>query len=137
MKETLVVICGVILLAACGASAANITPAMIAQTPTVYCQVVEQPDPAFLGGWMTEVENNKPVEFWLVKIGNRYGFYHFFRDNEKFKKKAPYAKWRKMYIKKDVILSPSSMFRFSLDKGQVYYQFKGGKPWNMKRIEAK
>ncbi len=135
MKKILVATCAILVLGGV-ASGANITPAIIAGTPNVYCDVIVGPHPILLGGWMTEVEHNNPVEFWLKKIGDKYAFHLFFRDNKKFKE-TPYSKWRKMIINGHAIFSPGAMFGFSTKNGKVFYRYKGGKSWEMKRIGAK
>lgn len=73
-----------ILLAGC-AGFQSIKQADIAGEPTVYCRVVNPPDPALLGHWrrIPPGQFNRPhaYSYWLVKKGDRYAlFYHW--DNK-------------------------------------------------------
>jgi hypothetical protein len=148
MKKVLIVVC-VILTLGCVTPGAKISPEVARMAhekpnitlefitknpPDVYCEIITGPDPILLGGWVTRVENNNPVEFWLVKKEGQYAFYFFLRDDATFKD-TPHSQWREMTIFGDQIYSPGKSFHFYTEGGRVYYKYKGGKPWEMKRIE--
>jgi hypothetical protein len=116
----------------------NITVEMIAKNPPGdrYCNVVVPPNPILVGGWMTRVEDNEPVEFWLAKREGQYAFYFFFRDDRTYKNK-PFSEWYEMTLFGDDIYSPGRAFHFYTKDGRVYYSHKGGEPWEMKRFEPK
>jgi hypothetical protein len=149
MKKTLIVVFAFLTLgcATSGAKIApdsanmaraspNITPEMIAKNPPdSYCEVVADPNPILLGGWMTRVGDNNPVEFWLVKKEDRYAFYFFLRDNSLLKERLM-SGWSEMILNGDWIYSPGMLFNFYTEGGKVYYRVRGGTPWEMKRIEV-
>jgi hypothetical protein len=158
MKRALIVICAFLTLG-CAASGArispdggkmspeiarladekpNITVQMIAPGPPEegYCNVVVPPNPILVGGWMTRVEDNRPVEFWLTRKHGQYALYFLFRDDGTYKDK-PFSEWYPANIAGDDIYSPGRAFHFYTEDGRVYYKYKGGKPWEMKRFEPK
>ncbi len=73
------------LLAGCAANKAAL-PADAAGEPTVYCRVVNPPDPALLGHWRrippTKFKRPHVFDYWLVKKDGGYAlFYHW--DNQR------------------------------------------------------
>lgn len=71
-----------LLALACACQPRLIKPSEVAGEPTVYCTVLNPPDPALLGYWRrsTPTQYNRPhfFNYWLVKKGDRYAvFYHW------------------------------------------------------------
>ncbi len=127
-------------LAVSFAWASQIKPSDIAGTPNVFCKVDKEPDPILMGHWgcnhkkydlKSGQTSMEPVEYWLVKFGDRYGLY-FHRVKSGTGK--TYSGWRKWYIKGSEINSGAEVKIFAKD-GSVYYQWKGDNPTKMTRIE--
>jgi len=131
------------ILLVCAASnvlAAEIKPSDVAGPPNVYCTLVAVPDAALLGhyGCVHRKHNEKtddyvmePVEYWLVKFGDKYGLYFYrVKDGKGRKLKG----WRKWYVRGDKITSGDDPTIFTKD-GDVYYQWRLDTPTKMTRIE--
>ena len=131
------------LLLVCIASivlAAEIKPSDVAGKPSAYCTVVKEPNPTLLGHYscVNRKQNEKggefvmePVEYWLGKLGDKYGLY-FYRVKDG--KGKAFRGWRKWYLEGDRIRSGESSEIFVKD-GDVYFRWKSEKPTKMTRIE--
>jgi hypothetical protein len=121
------------------ARCAEITPGDVAGKPDVFLKVVQEPNPLLLGHWgcthttthfKSGETSKEPVEYWLVKVGDRHAL-HFYRFKRSQDKK--YKGWREWTVKGDEITSPEIVI-FVKD-GAVHYQWKNDKPTPMTRIE--
>ena len=130
----------VLLVCATSALAAEINSSDVAGTPSVYCSVSKEPSPALVGHFagvqkkLNEKSNEyvmEPIEYWLLKKGDKYALYFYRVKDGKGKK---YSGWRKWYIKGDKINTGESAEIFVKD-GAVYYQWKFNEPAKLTRIE--
>lgn len=119
---------------------AEISRGDVSGKPEVYAKVVQQPNPVLLGHWgcthTTKVFKTgeiftEPIEYWLLKVEDRYALYFYRYKHGKEKK---YRGWREWTVKTDEISSPPEISIFAKD-GAVYYQWKDDKPTQMTRIE--
>lgn len=140
MKQLLITASLLLVCAATAALAAEIKPADVAGTPNVYCRVVKEPNPALLGHFgcvhrrlneETDAYVMEPIEYWLVKVGEKYAIY-FYRVKDGTGKK--FRGWRKWYLEGDRINSGEMAYMFVKD-GDVYYSWRNDKPTKMTRIE--
>jgi hypothetical protein len=122
------------------ARSAEIKPGDVSGTPEVFLKVVQQPNPVLLGHWgcthtttvfKTGDTFKEPIEYWLLKVGDRYAI-HFYRF--KHGKEKKYKGWREWTVKGDEIASPPEISIFVKD-GEVFYQWKNDQPTKMTRIE--
>jgi hypothetical protein len=141
-RATLAVLCllALVSLAVASSETKGITARDVAGKPDVFCKVVKEPDPAFLGGWKCvhrrysmKLHNyvTEPVQYWLVKVGDRYALY-LFREKPGVK---TYRGWREYTINGSEMTSKSGM-KFSVRDGDVHYSWEGDKPTRMTRIEG-
>jgi hypothetical protein len=121
---------------------AEITSQDVSGTPEVYVKVVQEPNPLLLGHWgcihTTTVAKTgdtfkEPIEYWLLKVGDRYAA-HFYRLKQGGVKK--YKGWREWTLKGDEIVTGTDVSIFVKD-GDVYYAWKTDKPTKMTRIAEK
>lgn len=140
MKKLVIMLCALLLCAATSALAAEIKPSDVSGTPNVYCRVVKEPNPALLGHFgcvhrrlneETDAYVMEPIEYWLIKTGEKYALY-FYRVKDGTGKK--YRGWRKWYLEGDRINSGEMAYMFVKD-GDVYYSWRNDKPTKMTRIE--
>jgi hypothetical protein len=148
MKRVLEFVLLMIALTACatpapetsGMGAVGISARDVAGTPDVFCKVTKEPDPALMGGWKcvhrrynmrTHQYVDEHVEYWLIKSGDRYGFF-FFRVKPEEK---TYRGWRDVSINGNTISSRAGFKVFAQD-GEVFYSWEGDKPTKMTRIEG-
>jgi len=140
MRKGAIILCLLLLYAANIVVAAEIRPSDVAGQPKVYCTVVKEPNPALLGHFscvnrkLNEKEDEyvmEPVEYWLVKYGDKYGLYFYRVKDGKGKK---YKGWRQWYLEGDRLNSGGSSEVFVKD-GEVYYRWKFDKPTKMTRIQ--
>lgn len=109
------------------------------KTPTVFCNVTKQPDPALMGGWKCifklQLEegstDTNPAEYWLIKVKDQYALY-FDRIARGGKKR--YMGWRDWTINGKEIDSGDAV-RIYTEKGEVFFCWKSEKPVKMTRIE--
>ena len=140
MRKYAIALC---LLLGCAASivlAAEISSSDVASKPNVFCTLVKEPNPALLGHYgcvhrkLNEKTNEytmEPIEYWLVKFGDKYGLYfHRVKDGEG----KIYRGWRQWYLEGDKINSGESSQIFVKD-GDIYFGWKHDKPTKMIRIE--
>ncbi len=108
--------------------------------PTAYCKVVQEPNPLLLGHFgcvhrkfdeKTSGYVMEPIEYWLVKLGDKYALY-FYRVKDG--KGKAYKGWRKWYLEGDRINSGGNLEIF-VKEGEVYYGWKSDRPTKMWRIE--
>jgi hypothetical protein len=133
-----VVVLSLVLLGAMlGAAAAE--PPRAAGKPSVYCNVVEVPNPQLLGGWKCvfplhlesgELDTN-PAKYWLVKEGDRYALY-FDRIARNGKKR--YSGWKDWTIRGAEIDSGTGVRIYAQD-GAVFLRWKDERPAKMTRID--
>lgn len=127
-----------LLVAWIGLVHAGISAQDVAGTPDAYCTVVEEPDPALMGGWkcifvrQTEEGTSEanPVQYWLVKRGERYALYYFRIAREGRKR---YVGWRDWTINGKEMNSNSGV-RVFLQDGKVYFSWQGNTPVEMEPI---
>ena len=140
MRKFAIAFCVLLVCAATAVLAAEIRPSDVAGKPNVFCTLVKEPDPALLGHYgcvhrkLNEKTNEytmEPIEYWLVKIGDKYGLY-FYRVKDG--KGKIYRGWRKWYIEGDKINSGESSQIFVKD-GDIYFRWRHDKPTKMTRIE--
>jgi hypothetical protein len=110
--------------------------------PDVFCKVTKEPDPLLLGGWKCIHHKydqklhkyvDEQVEYWLVKSGDRYGFYFYrVKPGEK-----TYKGWRECTINGNTISSRAG-YKVFTQNGEVFYTWGtgGDKPTKMTRIEG-
>lgn len=76
----------VVTLALAAPATRGINPQDISGKPELFCIVTSEPDPLLLGGWQCVHHRydrkaaryfDEPVEYWLVKSGDRYALYFF------------------------------------------------------------
>jgi hypothetical protein len=136
-----------LLFVACASGTASqvkggIRPSDVAGVPGLFCKVLKEPDPLLLGGWegvhsrylMKQGKTvQEPVQYWLVKHGDKYAIY-FFRT------KATDGKilrgWRGWTINGNEIVSDVGVRIFTQD-GAVFYSWEKGmkeKPTQLTRI---
>ncbi len=140
MKRFLITSCLLLAWAAVTVLAAEIKPSDVAGTPNVFCKVIKEPNPALLGHFgcvhqtVSKVTNRvvmEPIEYWLVKVGDRFALYfHRVKDG----KGKTYRGWRKWYLEGDRINSGVGAEVFVKD-GDVYYGWKNDKPTKMTPME--
>lgn len=131
-------------VAACAVAAESapkgISQADMAGKPTVFATVKNPPDPQLLGGWKctwerfrsksAEYETN-PVEYFLVKHGDKYGLF-FYRNKPSANK--VYAGWRDWVIDGKEIKSDTGVTIFTAN-GEVFFKWQSDEPVKMTRIE--
>lgn len=133
-----------VCLFACAAPVAveaqEIGPEHVAGEPDPPLTVVQEPNPLLLGHWgcthvttvfKTGEKFNEPIEYWLVKKGDRYGLY-FSRHKRGGERK--YRGWRGWTLNGDRIVSDVGVTIFVKD-GEVYYEWKKDPPTRMKRLQ--
>jgi hypothetical protein len=106
--------------------------------PTVFCNVLREPDPALLGGWKgtarltleTGALDINPVKYWLYKFGDRYALYfeRVARDGRK-----RYQGWKSWTISGKEITSDEEI-RIYTENGEVYFQWKNERAEKMTRF---
>jgi hypothetical protein len=140
MRRLAITLCLLLTCAATTVLAAEIRPSDVAGKPSVYCSVSKEPNPVLLGHYgcvhrkLNEKTNQyvmEPIEYWLVKFGDKYGLYFYRVKDGKGKK---YSGWRKWYLKGDKINSGESSEVF-VEDGDIYYGWRNDKPTKMTRIE--
>jgi hypothetical protein len=143
MRKSLFLVLIFLLAAACAAAAKSegITRADIAG-PDKFCKVLNEPDPALLGGWECVHETwvsklamyrPEPVQFYLAKFGDRYALY-FYRS-KKATDGEVYRGWREWKIDGNRIISDTGV-QISSENGMVYYSWQNDNPTRMSRIEG-
>lgn len=137
-----VVVLFVFAASALAAQEAHIKPLDVAGQPRVFCQVVKEPDPQLMGGWKcvwarplekTHDFDTNPVEYWLVKRGDRYALYFYRTKEDGIIKK--YIGWKDWVINGTEINSDTGVKLFTKDGG-VYFKWKQDTPIKMERIES-
>jgi hypothetical protein len=140
MRKFVIILNLLLICAAVTALAAEISPSDVAGTPDVYCKVVKEPNPALLGHFgcahrtLNEKTNEysmEPIEYWLVKVGEKYALY-FHRVKDGTGKK--FRGWRKWYLEGDRINSGEGAEIF-VKNGDVHYGWKNDKPTKMTRMD--
>ena len=106
--------------------------------PTVFCNVVDKPEPILMGGWrclyvryMSESHqfDTNQVEYRLIKHGEQYALY-FYRTAHGGKKK--YIGWQNWTINGNEISSDTGV-KISAQNGNVYFSLGEGTPEKMTR----
>jgi len=107
-------------------------------TPTVFCNVLDKPDPILMGGWRclyaryvseTHQYDTNQVEYRLIKYGEQYALY-FYRTAHSGKKK--YIGWQNWTISGNEITSDTGI-KIYAQNGNVYFVLGGGDPEKMTR----
>jgi hypothetical protein len=107
-------------------------------TPTVFCTVLQEPDPALLGGWkgtapLTLEDGSldiNPVKYWLYKFGDRYAIY--FERNARGGRKR-YQGWESWTISGKEIYSDKGI-RIYTENGEVFFRWKTERAAKLKRF---
>jgi len=130
----------VVTLALAAPVTRGINPQDISGKPELFYIVTSEPDPLLLGGWQCVHHRydrkagryfDEPVEYWLVKSGDRYALYFFrIKAGEK-----TYKGWRECTINGSVITSPTG-FKITAENGQVFYHWGSDEPTKMTRMEG-
>jgi len=140
MSKRAITLCILLLCATSIVFAAEIKPSDVAGTPKVYCKVVKEPNPALLGHFgcvhrrlneETDAYVMEPIEYWLVKVDDKYAVY-FYRVKDGTGKK--FRGWRKWYLEGDKINSGEMAYIFVKD-GDIHYGWRSDKPTKMTRME--
>jgi hypothetical protein len=123
------------------ATAQGIKRSDVEGEPSVYLKVIKEPDPALMGGWKIEWRRHRergsridinPVQYWLVKRGDRYALY-FYRIKREVGKR--FIGWQEWTANGNEIVSGTGI-RFLARDGNVYFQWKDDQPVQMSRIEG-
>jgi hypothetical protein len=109
------------------------------KTPTVYCNVMKQPDRALLGAYKCIFKlrleegstDTNPAKYRLIKVGDQYALY-FERIARGGKKR--YMGWRDWTISGKEITSGQEI-RIYAENGEVFFCWKDEKPVKMTKIE--
>jgi hypothetical protein len=151
MKHAEIIILTVLIFAFSGCATSNtspnITTATISETPTVFCTVLNEPNPMLMGGWQTRSIQaptyggilNDPVEYWLVKNGDKYALYFYGKSRT-----YTYIGWKPFIIDRDEIrfsedgntLSPGYR-KIKTENGKVYFVPPNSVKNEMTRIPEK
>lgn len=108
------------------------------EKPTLFCQVVKEPNPLLVGSWKCTFERRteegnyetNPVEYRLLKYGDQYALY-FYRLSRNGRKQ--YIGWRAWTINGDEITSDTGVKIVAKD-GDVFFIWQDGKPTKMTRV---
>lgn len=145
MKKVVIFVALMFSLAAVASAVSEMTGIRaqdVSGKPDVYCKVTKEPNPLLLGGWKCIHHKydqklhqyvDEQVEYWLVKSGDRYGFYFYrVKPGEK-----TYKGWRECIINGDTITSGAG-YKIFIQNGEVFYTWGtgGDKPTKMNRIEG-
>lgn len=111
------------LLTACVVT--PIKPSEVAGEPTVYCTVVNPPDPTLLGYWRrtppSQYRRPHVFNYWLVKKGDRYAvFYHW--DN--MRGKVVHG-WFPFVIDGPRMTSSEDPSTYFVKDGSVFHNYDG------------
>ena len=106
--------------------------------PTVFCNVLQEPDPALLGGWkgtapLTLEDGSldiNPVKYWLYKFDDRYALY--FERNARGGRKR-YQGWESWTISGKEIYSDKGI-RIYTENGEVFFRWKTERAVKLKRF---
>lgn len=140
MRTIMAIVWVLLLCASSPVLAAGISSSDVAGKPNVYCTLDKEPDPALVGHFsgvqrkLNEKSNEyvmEPIEYWLVKKGDKYALY-FYRVKDGNGKKL--RGWRNWYLKGDRINTGEAAEVFVKD-GAVYYQWKSNEPAKLTRID--
>lgn len=112
------------MLAGCAGNQ-HIKPSEVAGEPTVYCRVVNPPDPALLGHWRRDPppQYNRPhiFNYWLVKKGDKYAlFYHW--DN---KHGSVSHGWAPFIIDGERMTSSEEPSTYFVKDGKIFHNYEG------------
>jgi hypothetical protein len=108
--------------------------------PTVFCNVIKEPDPALLGGWKCvfplhlekgELDTN-PAKYWLVKVGDKYAL-HFDRIARNGRKR--YTGWQTWTVNGKEITSETGV-RIYTQNGEVFFKWKDDNAAKMTKIDG-
>jgi hypothetical protein len=108
--------------------------------PTVFCTVVQEPDPVLLGGWRCTARvpqergavDINPVNYWLIRVDGQYALYfeRIARDGRKH-----YRAWEPWTISGKTITSDTGVTIYTENWG-VFFRFRDERPEKMTRIES-
>lgn len=123
-----------LLFSAC--SPLPIAPSDIAGEPTVYCKVVNPPDPALLGYWrrIPPGDFNRPhvFNYWLLKKGDRYALFYHWDD----KRGKVVRGWFPFVIDGPRMTSSEDPSTYFVKDGQVFHNY-GGRPFDSPMMKLK
>ena len=140
MKKNTFLFIIVIILSGCVTGeyySSGIRPKDVAEKPSVFCNVIDKPDPVLMGGWQCQYRTDRisnPVEFWLVQHGDQYALYYFFTQ---YNGRDRNTGWRNWTINGKEIYSPNKDIRFFVKNENVYFSWKGETPIKMDQIPNK
>jgi hypothetical protein len=139
MRQLWIVVLLALVLAAGGLVAQVAKPKGAEAEPTVFCNVIKEPDPALLGGWKCvfplhlergELDTN-PAEYWLVKVGDKYAL-HFDRIARNGRKR--YTGWKVWTLNGKEITSDTGV-RIYTEGGQVFFKWKDDRAVTMTKVD--
>ncbi len=136
MRELWIVV--VLALALPGCSLSVQAESGAAAEPTVFCQVIKEPDPELLGWrkctFSLDVGKGErdinPAEYRLIKIGDKYAL---FFDRVARNGRKRYTGWKDWTIDGKEIRSTTGV-RIFTENGQVFFQWKDESPVEMTKI---
>jgi hypothetical protein len=138
MKQLWIAVLLVVALLAWSPPAQALKPNDPKTKPTVFCNVLQEPDPALLGGWKctaplqleTGALDVNPVKYWLYKFDDRYALYfeRIARDGRK-----RYQGWQTWTISGKEINSNQGI-RIYTENGEVFFRWKQERAVKMTRV---
>jgi hypothetical protein len=136
MKHLLLVVFLVLAMACCQ----TMQSSELNTKPTVFCSIVQEPDPVLLGGWKCTAPlglekggfDINPVEYRLYKVDGQYALYfeRIARDGRK-----RYGGWRPWTISGKEITSDTGITIYTKN-GEVFFRFKDERAEKMTRIDS-
>ena len=138
MKQLWIAVLLVVALLAWSSTAQALKPNDPQTKPTVFCNVLQEPDPALLGGWKcttplqleTGALDVNPVKYWLYKFDDRYAL--FFERNARDGRKR-YQGWQSWTISGKEINSNQGI-RIYTENGEVFFRWKNERAVKMTGI---
>lgn len=139
MKQLWIVVLLVVALLTWSSPAQALKPNDPKTKPTVFCNVVQEPDPALLGGWKcttpVQLETGHPdlnsMKYWLYKFDDGYALYfdRMARDGRK-----RYKGWQPWTISgKQISTTGITIYT---ENGEVFFRFKDERATKMTGIES-
>jgi len=123
-------------LALAGCSAYPINSSEITGEPTVYCKVVNPPDPLLLGYWrrIPPKEFNRPhiFNYWLVKKGDKYALFYHWDD----KRGKVVRGWFPFVIDGKTMTSSEDPSTYFVRDGEVFQNY-GGRPFDSPMMKVR
>jgi hypothetical protein len=152
MKNAGIIVLTVLFFAFSGCATSNTSPNItaenISEKPTIFCNVLKEPNPLLIGRWQCRMIkaptyggiSNDPVAFWLVKNDiQQYALY--------FHSKSPsssFIGWYPFIVDGDIIIFSTNgkpplpgYIKFKIENGKIYFVSPDGQKNEMDRISEK